>query len=792
MPEENLAELPEALPLKRVSPVWRVVTFIGGAVVLLLLFAVVSLMVLVARQERELTNARFQLNTKGAPLFPGPVVATINPADPDGGRADNGANLPYPVEADLHPGRAAPADVPRPGHSPHDRWLAKSREFWKPADGRILQQLTASPDGQSLAYFIGNSLVAGTFGNPLLAEEPEAPKPWTTRPGPGMAVFPPVPVRQASRDGPEHRIVGRPAWSADSRYVYFARLDGRMQRYDAPARSLETLAFRGSWPTPLPGNPQRLVLVRTQSTPQSDAPGAAASADPAEIVLGDCATAPGETRPRVDVLVSARRIEYSFPALSADGQQLAVWARPANTDQARVMLVALRQPKAEPEWLDIPATPTPRPLCWTRDGKHLVYAREQAYPLPPDCWIDADCLHDERIDLFQWNLAAKTETRLSRGGGCVSPTVDGDDGLFFLTWTRDDSGSVQSLRRIPLLAARAFAAGEPELLRRDGAAWAALIEQVWQDAKAPAGPRPELTGEVMGRLAAALERVFAQRCKEPLPVGLAGLDRLDWEVRTVAPRDDERRWRTILAAARGETLRKSHPAVWHLAPDRAPAHQNPEVESANAFALAVNLLGGRQGQPDDDDDDSGSPFPHWLLRRAEGRTLVLTNDARAARAEVERLVDPDLARGTDLLKQGKTKEGEQLLDALVRKPEHQRNYHLALAVGQLLYDHQRLEALQRLMEAQCIQQPADARKFNLLGLAQLNRQPREAAGAFKKSIRCDLTYGPGYLNLAQAYRLANDTPSGVACLRRYLELEPFGPQAADAARRLAELEAEGR
>jgi tetratricopeptide (TPR) repeat protein len=787
MHPENLADLPEALPLKRVSSVWRVLTFISAAAILLLLFAVGSLFLLVLRQGRELASAQ----SKAPFLVPPPVAVPINPGGPDDVPPANAANLPYPVQEDLRPVRVAqPLEAPNPGNSPRARFLARSREFWKAPSSHIVHDLTVSPDGQSIAYFKDQQLVAGLMANPLLVEEPEAPAPWTTRPAPGRAVFPPVPVKQPAHTGPEARLVGIPAWSADSRYVFFGSMDGRMKRYDAQAKSLETLPFRGSHPAPLPNDSQRIVFVRYQSVPKSDAPGATTAADLAEIVIGDCSVPPRE--PRLQVVVPARALDYGCPAISGDGRRLTIWARRpsagVNSGEARVLLFDLTKPAAEPETLDIPATHSPGPLCWTKDGKHLVYARVQHHPLPPDCWNDMPGSGPQPIDLFQWDLAAKTETRLSRGGGFASPSLDRDGNLFYLTAATNGAGWNDRLRRVPLAAAREFAGAEPELPRRDAFAWTSLIDQVWQDAKAPAGPKTPLTADLMVRLAASLERGFTLRFKEPLPTRL---DRLEQETAALLPAHIQRRWKIILVAARGEHLRRTQSAVWHLVDEPAPEVRSKVIENDNPFTYVVDLFafGNRTA---DDDEAVDVSLPDWLLQQAEGRTLVLTNDARAAQEAAAKLVDPDLASGADLLKQGQPKEGEKLLDELLGRPQHQRNYHLGLAVGQLFYEHRRFETLHRLMEGQCIQQPADARKFNLLGLALLERQPREAAGAFKKAIRCDLSYGPGYLNLAQAYRLSNDTPSAVACLRRYLEIQSFGPQAADAARRLAALEAENR
>jgi tetratricopeptide (TPR) repeat protein len=128
--------------------------------------------------------------------------------------------------------------------------------------------------------------------------------------------------------------------------------------------------------------------------------------------------------------------------------------------------------------------------------------------------------------------------------------------------------------------------------------------------------------------------------------------------------------------------------------------------------------------------------------------------------------------------------------ALVDKKQHRANYHLALHVGRLLYEHNRLAALRQLMERQCGLKPLDAGKFNLLGLALVREDPRRAIDQFQRALRCDLRFGPAYLNLALAYQAIDEPRSARQCLRRYLKLEPAGVCARDARRRLQELEAE--
>jgi predicted Zn-dependent protease len=170
--------------------------------------------------------------------------------------------------------------------------------------------------------------------------------------------------------------------------------------------------------------------------------------------------------------------------------------------------------------------------------------------------------------------------------------------------------------------------------------------------------------------------------------------------------------------------------------------------------------------------------------------MILTNDPAAASAIVAELTDPELSRAVELLQQGKAEPAEQTFQSLLKR--HEQNLHLALQIGKLLYEAKRLPALQKLMEDQCDRLPRDPRKFNLLGLALLESEPRQAVDAFKNALRCDLRFEPAYLNLAQAYQLTNDPQSARMCLERYLAFIPGGVYAADARRRLAALDTTGR
>jgi tetratricopeptide (TPR) repeat protein len=171
--------------------------------------------------------------------------------------------------------------------------------------------------------------------------------------------------------------------------------------------------------------------------------------------------------------------------------------------------------------------------------------------------------------------------------------------------------------------------------------------------------------------------------------------------------------------------------------------------------------------------------------------LVLTNDRATGQAALRELADPELARGQQLLEQGRGEEAQQVFEKMLKEKRHEKNLYLNLQIGKLLYEHNRYAALERLMEHQCDQLPRDARKFNLLGLALLNGQPQQAINAFKSALRCDVRFGAAYLNLAQAYQRANDLESARLCLRRYLAILPDGVYATDARRRLASVDTKG-
>src|SRR5262249_9583793 len=141
------------------------------------------------------------------------------------------------------------------------------------------------------------------------------------------------------------------------------------------------------------------------------------------------------------------------------------------------------------------------PVCWTPDGKGLVYARSQ-HPLPPETWTEGTAGMYRSLDLFLWDLEADRETRLSRGGGNHSPSMARDGGLHYPAWVNAPAGVNARLRRLPLTEARAFAAEAPAPPARDEAAWAALAEAVLKRAElTPASDGAAIQPERLAALA---------------------------------------------------------------------------------------------------------------------------------------------------------------------------------------------------------------------------------------------------------------------------------------------------
>src|SRR5262245_57592026 len=114
---ENLTELPEAVPLYRVSPAWRLVAIFACVVAVLAIIGWVSL---------SAVNHGLQMQLAGrppnyappvgmpmpVPMPTGPAAVPAVPAAPEKPAGDP-ANLPYPIREDLRPSFGAVAADPQ-------------------------------------------------------------------------------------------------------------------------------------------------------------------------------------------------------------------------------------------------------------------------------------------------------------------------------------------------------------------------------------------------------------------------------------------------------------------------------------------------------------------------------------------------------------------------------------------------------------------------------------------------------------------------------------------------------
>jgi hypothetical protein len=798
----ELEDLPEAVPLHKVAPFWRVLAILAGICMVGLLF--VSIVFGIALMEMNNSYVAVAPAPPPAPVLMAPPVMATPIDDPD---ESDTVNAPYPLTADLaRSNRTEPAseNPVAPGEarlSARQHFLSKSIAFWthrgSPPDAVII-----SPDGKNMAYVAEGDLMAGPIGSPqkLQAAEPSSalPQPFAV-PQPGVRIQGGRRLRtvySAMPGGPpaqeEVKLTGVPSWSGDSQFIDCADIGGRRHRFNlqgsvnfddavASAPPGGNAAFRGMWLVSLPSDPSKFVFVRSRPEAKIDAPGVPAQADPTEVLLGDLTN--GSAR----VLVPANSAAWRYLSISPDGKQLALVSNQglegADTAKGRLFVMDLKGD--EPRPLTSPASNI-GPVAWTPDGKALVYARSQEPTVPSDIWDDEPSPGHKTMDLFQWDLVANRETRLSRGGGFFSPSVSHDGDLFFVAMTRAGNESSLSLRRMSLQAAREFAAAEPAMVQRDPSAWNAVLDRVLEECRVsiPADGA-DLGPERLAKVADTFERVYRERFKTEPPSTHQALERLRQELQSLnLPTEVRPKLVVVLGALEGEYLVRHQGARWHLTkgPLTESPQRRPGKESESVFAQVLNpfeMVSWWEHVAADNASDNLS----------QGRQLVLANDRKTGQANAAAPADPDLQRGIMLLKQDKGGEADQVLLDMMKQKRHEHNLYLVLHVGKLLYEHKRSAALHQLLEKRFELTSADARLYNLLGLADLETEPRQAIDAFKNALRCDLHFGPAYFNLAQAYRKIEDKEAARRCLLRYLRLRPDGDAdlVADAERRLHEL-----
>jgi hypothetical protein len=778
MQTQQLDEPIPPLEQPGVAPLWRLIGIFGLIAVAVLISMVVVLFVALGQQ--------FGANPGNNWGFVPPAMQAAGGAAAGPDVLDPG-NPCYPVKQDLRPAGTFPLPGdPEPAAdevSPRGLFLtAAGREVWTSQDAEPPDRVLVSPNGDNMAYAAGDVLMAGPFGGPVAVELNTG-----NAPGDGMAggrrmarrwAAPPA-APKPSANGSRATVCG---WH--DQIVVWVSAAGVARQYDVP-QDIEGATAYDAPPhveeALLLPEANRLLGVARQSRAKIDGGGAA---------LHDHTTvatwAPRGAGQLPATLCPAGPGRWRWPAVSPDRTRIAIIS---DHDQKPgdwcVFLVPLKGNNPVPEPVSPPAAQL-EGVCWTFDGKGLVYARSQG-SLPPD---HAPGMPKDACDLFLLDLDTKKETRLSRGGGFASPSMAKDDTLFFLARTpsrQPGTPPLVTLHKIALKDARDFASQQENAERDRATKWDELAREVRKESGDVPG------AEWLKKAGDAYAKGYQARFKHDPPTTLAGLERQRREVAALGPPDASRL--LMLGAVEGEYLRRQHKdSVWHLGLVAAASENAARGE--NPFGFAYNPFRPPPKEKADKDDAPQSLAE--VLYRAAGRPIVLSNDARLAKEALDKLVDPDLARGADLLKQDRGDEADGVLLNMVKR--HPDNHHLAGHVGSLFQQHGRSVALaalcrpwiKKLDEQGTPALPKDARLLNLLGLVMLaqdagppNAGANRAVTTFQDALRCDLDYQPAYLNLAAAYLKLQRKADARLCLQRYLKLFPEGEWADDARGRLA-------
>ena len=749
-------EPPPSFEYVGVAPAWRFVGLASLVVIALLLFLVIVLAITLAQQ--------------GTAPYPAPPMAVAAPAVPvpampDAPDEDNvpGAALPYPTAQDLSPPGTFPvpgeeADA-RPSPSPRAEFLRNAQVLWSSADGLPVGGALVSPDGALMALHDGGRLIAGPVG---AARPVDENNPWANAGVMGPAGVLPVPS-PASRSRDVRPALG--GWSAEGNRLYWTDGAGRVVVYDGKSGRLNRTTLRAEAVVPVPGKGQ-LVLVKAR--PRAKVEGAPAPRDATEVVLvneGDGTVA--------RTLVRDDKAVWRAPAVSPDGKQILLVSNRGHEGEKptrwRVFLAELA--------LDARKAPL-KPLTqaaeridaarWTPDGKTVIVARAPS-PLPADHRQPAG--GQTACDLFALDLGSGQEMRLTRGGGFTAPTVSDDGDLGFLVETPQQGGTFAQLVRMSMKGVREFLRDEEAATAKAAERWKAVLN----DVAVVTDPTPE----AMRALDETFRKAYAAHFKQDAPTTAAGLDALRREVSALdLPPAARPRWELVLGAVEGEYLRRRNDGgAWHLT--RGPLRPPRLVTGDNPFGFAYNPFRPLAREP-------LSVSLAEVVVRAAGRAPVLGNDPAAATAALATMGDANLDRLEKLL-QGNFNGDDVDRQAHELGQRYQRNYEVILRLGRLLHRHGRVDALRKLSARYAAAPPADARLYNLLGVALLSAEPPASIKSFQDALRCDLRYGPAYLNLAQAYQETGQHAYARSCLRHYLRKWPDGDHADDARRRLATL-----
>jgi tetratricopeptide (TPR) repeat protein len=744
-----------------VAPFWRVIAVLSLFAVLFLGCMVVALIYMFSHANRAQPN--------NGP-FAGPGIA-VPPAAVMGmpGEAPVPGHVPFPTVQDppSEDGFPPPHDEPKvkpAGPSQREAFLGSTTTPWTNMENEAPERIIVSSDGTNMACTYHDVVVAGPLGGPLqyVAEDraadvvfaPNGRKvPMRARWGPaGLAAA--RAIRPADPDGPRAHLWG---WTPDGTSLYWTGPSGREFEYlvaqDQGSRIGPPFAPQAA------ARPKEPHVALVANKPRAkldfrDGP------NDHEIELAVIEPAPADAgAPRLfqRFVIPAGLNIVGEAALSPDGKRIAVVYR---EEKGKARLGVLPITATGPG--DVKALPTSADrfegLCWTPDGRTIIYGAG---------------------DLFEIDVETGKETRLTQGGTYASPSVTQDGSLFFLN-KPIDGGTAVELRRLKLKDAQDLAIERQTDAERSTQTWVKLAEAVLKDA----GDAKSLaTPDAMAKIDQSFARLYPKELKQTRPATAAGLDQLRREVEALTGLNDavREKLRIILGAIEGEYLRRRpEGATWLLAArswDGDPEKAQPE---ANLFGAAFNPF-RRRGTKAEDSLTA-------VLYRAAGRPLVISNAPSADVAQaLAKLVAPNLDRGIKLLADpGTAAEGERiLLDlALSKKAEH--NAVLTLRVVEALSAHDRSTAARKVADRLVRIMPEEARYENALGVARLatDQEPNEALNLFEKALRCDLKYGPAYLNLALGYERIGKRLEARQCLRRYLELLPNGDLAEDAKNRL--------
>src|SRR5438046_8567430 len=127
-----LEDLPEAVPLHRVAPLWRLLAICGFIGVAFLLLVILILGIALVNLQKPIITY-----TNPAPGFAPVVPAAVAraAASPDDDPTLTAQNLPYPLKADLaesqEPAAANQPSPAKPAASARERFLDQGTDLWK-------------------------------------------------------------------------------------------------------------------------------------------------------------------------------------------------------------------------------------------------------------------------------------------------------------------------------------------------------------------------------------------------------------------------------------------------------------------------------------------------------------------------------------------------------------------------------------------------------------------------------------------------------------------------------------